>query len=124
MAKKKKDKGPALTGGDILIAVLLSLIGGIGAFLVILVAGSILAPDLGKTADQPPAVSQPIRGTLPSSAPTVAPTPDPTEPPVEPSDEPSNEPIPEAHQAGHNANGGPLSGSCARSDASHGTCPN
>lgn len=92
---KKKDKKPGLTGGDILIAVLIALAGGTAAFLVILIAGSLLAPDFGKspTADQPPAVSRPIRGTLPSSAPASAPTPAPE--PTEPPEEPSNEPEPE-----------------------------
>lgn len=90
MAKNQKDKGTGLTFGDILISVLIALAVGIAAFLVILVGGSLLAPDFGKsqTADQPPTVSQPMRGTLPSSAPTSTPTPESTEPPVEPSDEP------------------------------------
>lgn len=95
-----KDKKPGLTGGDILLAVLLALIGGISAFLVILIGGSLLAPDFGKsqTADQPPAVSQPVRGTLPSSAPVFTHTPKPTDPPVEPSDEPEPEQTVEPEQ--------------------------
>ena len=90
MADKKEKKTGSLNGGDILLAVLIALIGGISAFLLILVGGSILNPDAGKsqTVDQPPAATQ--RGTLPSSAPAAAPTPSPS-PAAEPSGEPEAE---------------------------------
>lgn len=79
MADKKEKKTGGLTGSDILLAILIALIGGIGAFLLILVSGSLLAPDVGRsqTADQPPAATQTTPGTLPSITPPPAATPTP-----------------------------------------------
>ena len=95
----KKDKKSILTGGDILIAVLISLASAIGFFLVVLVAGSILFPESweSQTAEAPSAQVT-TRGTLPSKAPvqTAEPmqdVPEETEDPVEaPGEEPAQEP--------------------------------
>lgn len=98
---KKKDKTPdtgKLTGGDILISVLIALAGTVALSIVLLIGGALLFPDAfggGETADQPAVASQPVRGTLPSRAPvqTAAPTQAPTtEPTAELTQEPSTQP--------------------------------
>lgn len=90
MAKKKKEPGISFKG--FLAAFAIALGGGLVGFCFIAAAGAYMESQQ-KTADEPPAVSQTIRGTLPSSAPvyTSTPTPELTAPPVGPSTEPEPE---------------------------------
>lgn len=80
MANKGKRKKRLMTGTDIALAVLAALGGSVLFMTVVLVAGSIMFPDSGRSAaaDAPPARPS-YYGTLPSRAPTREPTPEPTE---------------------------------------------
>lgn len=80
MASKDKKKKRLMTGTDIALAVLTALGGSVLFMTVVLVAGSIMFPDSGRSAaaDAPPARPS-YYGTLPSRAPTREPTPEPTE---------------------------------------------
>lgn len=95
MAKKKKE--PSISFKGFLAAFAIALGGGLVGFCFIAAAGAYMESQQ-KTADEPPAVSQTIRGTLPSSAPVYTSTPEPTAPPVEPSTEPEMEQISEPIQ--------------------------
>lgn len=99
MAKKKKAKGPGVTGKDVIVGILTAFTSGLAIFLIALGVGAFVDGQQ-RTAEQP-SPTQTVRGTLPSSAPAATPptaaqtqVPAQTQSPAAPSNAPTQNPGP------------------------------